>query len=221
LQSTGHSTRAAHPRILDEQRTVSRALRHRLKQERADRGPIAAAVCATVLIIVVGLASFVASHVQGRLGTAAAQPAPTIRPHPGPSAARMNTPVVDGTFELEATGLRCGLSPAELDQERIVATGSYCLVSLRIRNIGDIGTFFDAVSQTAIDTAGRRIAVDGSATVSANEPKAAFSSAIEPGGQTSGWLAFHVAKNRSLRWVVLRQAAGGHGVKVTLISPRT
>ena len=139
----------------------------------------------------------------------------TAAPAPGLSAETPGVPA-GGPFELAATGLRCGVSqvgPDELEQR---AAGEFCLVDVRIRNIGDRPELFDSGAQRAFGADGVAYAVAEQAVVFLNDGSRTLLEEIPPGATVAGVLPFDVPAGTKLVAVHLQGSVSMPGVRLVL-----
>lgn len=131
------------------------------------------------------------------------------------AAGKINTPAVDGKFQFTVTGMNCGIKQVggEFGQK---AQGEFCLVHVKIKNVGTTAEVFNDSSQQATDAKGNVYSVDSGAGVSANEDSSTFLEDINPGNTVKGDLVFDVPEGTKLASVVLHESMFTAGIKVPL-----
>lgn len=131
-------------------------------------------------------------------------------------AGKMGEPATDGKFQFTVTGMKCGVErvgPAGFGEK---AQGEFCLVDVRVKNVGTSAEVFVDASQNAYDAAGTEYAVDSGAGVWANKDHQTFLESINPGNAVNGKLVFDVPEGTKLESVVLHESMFTAGVKVPL-----
>jgi hypothetical protein len=135
----------------------------------------------------------------------------------GKQAAAVGTAVRDGKFEFTVSKVQCGVpsvGPAALGQN---AQGQYCLVTVKVSNIGDKPQTLDSSSQYGYDPAGRKLSPDDAAGLYANPAGGgAFLNEINPGNAATAVLVFDIPKDGKLTRLELHDSpfSGGVSVKV-------
>jgi Domain of unknown function (DUF4352) len=130
------------------------------------------------------------------------------------TVATIGKPARDGKFEFTVTKVDCSktsIGPAALKQK---AQGKWCLVTVKVQNIGKEAQLFDASSQKALDAKGITYDADGGAGVYANENAETFLNNINPGNTVTGVLPFDVPKTVTITTLELHDSAFSGGVKV-------
>lgn len=146
----------------------------------------------------------------------ASRPAATSKPPAEPGAAGIGTSVRDGKFEFTVTRLRCGVrsvGTAPVDQK---AQGQFCLLTMRVHNIGDEAQLFDASSQKVFNAAGQEFSADGTASLYANPNGETFLTEINPGNQVTGVVVFDVPAGAKPVRAELHDSPFSGGAEVTL-----
>jgi len=133
----------------------------------------------------------------------------------GTSAAGLNTPVRDGSFEFTVSKVKCGVptvGAAPLSQK---AQGQFCLVTMTVKNIGTEAGLFDASSQKALSAAGAKFDADSTASLYANKNSETFLTKINPGNQVTGTVVFDLPKDAKIATLELHDSPFSGGVTVT------
>jgi len=149
-----------------------------------------------------------------------AETVPGEKPPPATPATertpRLGQPARDGQYEFVVQKTRCGVTrvgPELLEQK---AQGQFCLITVKVTNVGaDAGTF-DASSQHATDAAGRTFDADSTASMYANDNGETFLNDINPGNSIVAVLVFDVPKAAALTGVELHDSPLSGGVTIAL-----
>lgn len=119
-------------------------------------------------------------------------------------SARIGDVVRTGGLEFVVRGVRCGLKQVGTETRGQQAVGQFCVVSLSIRNIGELIQNALDTGQTAIGANGSVYGIDSLASLIANEVgNLAFLSGIAPGQEVSGVVVFDLPDGIDLTQVVL------------------
>lgn len=146
----------------------------------------------------------------------ATTPAATKPPatEPAETAPGIGERARDGKFEFVVSRVRCGVPRIGDQYLNKTAQGQFCLISVRVRNIGDEQRTFEQSSQYLFDAAGRRYET-GDAGLYLEDSKS-FLEDINPGNGVNGTLVYDVPKNFKPAKIELHDAAFSGGVEVTL-----
>ena len=194
-------------------------------------GPALAAVAAiAAMIVLFGVGA--AAENRGRDNSPAAVDRPAGRSAPATPAAEvpsaleappvveappgLGDPVRDGKFEFVVSRVDCSRSTIGLEHLKRTAAGTYCVVSLSIRNIADRPKFFLGRVQKVADATGTQFGNDELAGLLANRDTQTFLRKIDPGVKVSGKIVFDVPKGTKLTTVELHDSYLSGGVQVTL-----
>lgn len=128
----------------------------------------------------------------------------------------LNEAVRDGKFEFTVTGFRCGEASVGDEFFTEEAQGQFCLLGLRVENIGDEAQSLFAEAQLLIDDQGREFSADSMATISHNPEGDAFWSEINPGNSIEGEIVFDVSEGANLAEAQLHDSLFSEGVRVSL-----
>jgi hypothetical protein len=146
----------------------------------------------------------------------ATTPAATKPPgtEPAKSAPGIGEQARDGKFEFVVSRVRCGVDRIGSQLLNKTAQGQFCLIAVRVRNIGDEQRTFEQSSQYLFDTAGRRYET-GDAGLYLEDSKS-FLEEINPGNGVNGTLVYDVPKNFKAAKIELHDSAFSGGVEVAL-----
>jgi hypothetical protein len=120
----------------------------------------------------------------------------------------------DGKFEFVVSRVRCGVDRIGSQYLNKAAQGQFCLISVRVRNVGDEQRTFEQSSQYLFDTAGRRYET-GDAGLYLEDSKS-FLEDINPGNGVNGTLVYDVPKSFKAAKIELHDSAFSGGVEVAL-----
>ncbi|MBL7255498.1 DUF4352 domain-containing protein [Actinoplanes sp. LDG1-01] len=133
-------------------------------------------------------------------------------------AGEMNKAARDGSFEFTVKSMDCtksSLGPAAYPTK---AQGTFCVVTLTVKNVGDKAQFFDGSSQKAFDAKGTQFSDHLEGGVAANSGSSAMIQEINPGNQVTGKLVYDVPKGTKLTSIELHDSFSllTGGVKIPL-----
>lgn len=150
---------------------------------------------------------------QGAPASPADKPAKDEPAAEKPAAPGLNQPVRDGKFEFVVSKVECGkktLGEAPFASE---AQGEYCVVSLKVKNIGNEAQMFMGTNQLAYNAQGQKFTSDGGATLFLADTNS-FLEDINPGNAVDGIVVFDVAPGTKLTKLELHDSAWSGGVEV-------
>jgi hypothetical protein len=124
--------------------------------------------------------------------------------------------VRDGQFEFVVTSVECGQSELVNGILRAQAQGQFCVVGLRVRNVGREGRHFGDGLQKAYGPDGAQYTADTHAGVVVNGDGSAIWNVINPGNQVEASVVFDVPSAASIVAVELHDSALSGGVRVSL-----
>lgn len=129
---------------------------------------------------------------------------------------KMNSPAIDGKFQFTVTSMKCGVKSVGADGVGQKAQGEFCLISVRIKNVGKSAEIFNDGTQKAYDAASTEYSVDSGAAIWANKDTSTFLEQINPGNTVNGKLVYDVPPGTKLASIVLHESAYTAGVRVPL-----
>lgn len=130
--------------------------------------------------------------------------------------ARIGSPVRDGKFEFLVSGVDCGRDRLGEAYLNTTAQGQFCLVSMRITNIGDEPQTMFSDNQKLFDAAGREYAADTEAAFYLDEASQTLWEEINPGNTVKGVVVFDVPKKTTPTRLRLHDSAFSGGVVIEL-----
>ncbi len=128
-------------------------------------------------------------------------------------ASGLNQAVRDGKFEFTVKKVKCGVKSVGGDFLETKAQGQFCLVTMKIKNIGTEAQTFDASSQEA-KNGEVTYKADGTASLYANEDPNTFLNEINPGNSVTAIVVFDIPKNGKLQTLVLHDSPFSGGVEI-------
>ena len=131
-----------------------------------------------------------------------------------PRVVGLNQPARDGDLEFRVHGVRCGVGRVGDPLISQLAVGQFCVVQLRVRNVGAQPVIFHDSLQTAYGPAGERFGADSTAGLLANADQQAFLSEINPGNRVTGALVYDIPPDSRIVRLRLHQSAHSTGVLV-------
>ena len=131
------------------------------------------------------------------------------------TAVGLNQPTQDGKFEFTVTGLDCSQNTIGEAPVTKTAQGTFCLVSLTVKNIGNEAQLLDASSQKALDAAGKEYSADSSAAMYLGDTST-FLNQLNPGSTVNGQIAYDVPVGTQLTALELHDSPFSGGVTVNL-----
>lgn len=136
----------------------------------------------------------------------------------GPVPAGMNQAARDGKFEFVVTKVQCGVPSVGDKILNKKAQGQYCLVTVKVTNIGDVAQQLAASNQYAFNNAAQpaRYDADAEAAIYLPDTGRALYETINPGNSVIGTLVFDIPTNAKLAKLELHDSAFSGGVAVTL-----
>lgn len=145
------------------------------------------------------------------------QPSETASQEPaGNGLPALGTPVRDGKFEFTAKSMKCGVKAVGPSGFQQKAQGQYCLITIKVENIGDEAqTLFDG-NQYVFTADGKKFETDTAAGLYANKDANVFIEKINPGNSVTGVLVYDVPKTAKLTTIEFHDSAFSGGVQASL-----
>ncbi|MFC7276769.1 DUF4352 domain-containing protein [Paractinoplanes rhizophilus] len=128
----------------------------------------------------------------------------------------LNQPARDGKFEFTVTRVKCGATKVGSSLLGEKAQGQYCLITLRVKNIGKEAQAFADSAQKAYDAKKVEYSADSGAGIYVNEDNQVLFQDINPGNAVTGTLVFDVPKGTKLTSLELHDSVFSGGVAVKL-----
>ncbi|MEO3777294.1 DUF4352 domain-containing protein [Micromonospora sp. B11E3] len=130
--------------------------------------------------------------------------------------AKIGQPARDGKFEFTVKSSKCGVSKVGTSMLGDKAQGQFCLITIKVKNIGKEPQTLDGGSQKAYAADGTEYSSDTEAGLYANEEQSTFFEEINPGNQVTGVFVFDIPKNVKLTKLELHDSMFSGGVTVSL-----
>jgi hypothetical protein len=130
--------------------------------------------------------------------------------------AGLNDPVRDGKFQFTVKNVKCGKNRIGSAGFGTKAQGQFCLVSVKVENIGDEAQTMFGDNQHMYDAQGRKFSADTEAAIYLGDKAQTLFEEINPGNKINGVVVFDVPKNAKPASLELHDSAFSDGVKVNL-----
>ncbi|SNY57862.1 DUF4352 domain-containing protein [Paractinoplanes atraurantiacus] len=131
-------------------------------------------------------------------------------------AGEMGKAARDGKFEFVVSQMDCSKTTLGDSIINETAQGTFCVVTVKVTNIGQEAQLFDGSSQKAYDAKGTQFSNNTAAEVTINKNSATFLNEINPGNSVTGKLVFDVPKGTKLASIELHDSMFSGGVKIPL-----
>jgi hypothetical protein len=122
----------------------------------------------------------------------------------------------DGKFEFTVSGIECGAATVGDDVFSEEAQGHFCLLDVRVENIGDEAASFFADNQYLLGDEGTQYSASLEATFANNTGGDEVFTEINPGNAIEGTVVFDVPTSAAITRAELHDSAFSGGVVVTL-----
>lgn len=132
------------------------------------------------------------------------------------AAAKIGDPVRDGKFEFTVQKMKCGVAKVGSSLLNEKAQGQFCLVTIKVSNIGKEAQTFSDSSQKGFSADGAEYATDSTAGIYANDDNDVLFNEINPGNEVTGVLVFDIPKDAKLVKLELHDSPFSGGVTVDL-----
>jgi eukaryotic-like serine/threonine-protein kinase len=131
------------------------------------------------------------------------------------AAAGLGQPVRDGQFEFVVRSVRCGLRQVGPELARQTPQGRFCLLAVRVANVGADARNFAAGDQRLFGADGRRHSVHLAATAANGSPQL-LHTLVNPGNRIAGTLVYDVPARMRPARVELHDSPLSRGATVRL-----
>ncbi|WP_327028230.1 DUF4352 domain-containing protein [Micromonospora sp. NBC_01740] len=133
---------------------------------------------------------------------AAAPAKPSPAKQTGPKVYRVGDKVRGGDFEFTVNSVKCGISQVGDSFLNRKAQGTYCRVSISVKNVTKSAHLFHADGTVTVqDAAGREYDADGAAGMYGNDDARGFLDEINPGNSVRANVFFDVPKGTKLKTI--------------------
>lgn len=133
-----------------------------------------------------------------------------------PKAGTIGTPVRDGKFEFTVTSVKCGVTSVGDSMLGAKAQGQFCLVALKVTNIGKEPQYFSDDNQKAFGADKSQYSADSNADLYVNGDNQVLFNEINPGNSVTGTIVFDIPKTAKLASLELHDSAFSGGVTVNV-----
>jgi hypothetical protein len=93
------------------------------------------------------------------------EPEPEPEPEPTQETVKVGEKVRDDSYQFTVTNVRCGVSRVGSQYLGEKAQGQFCLVKMRVKNVGDDPIYFSDENQALVDTKGKTYSPDDEAWI--------------------------------------------------------
>lgn len=131
------------------------------------------------------------------------------------TAPGLNDAVRDGKFEFTVKKVDCGKTKIGSSMLGTKAQGQFCLVSVKVENIGDEAQSMFGDNQLMFDKEGREFSADTEAAIYLDNAQTLWEE-INPGNSINGVVVFDVPKNAVPESIELHDSMFSDGVTVSL-----
>lgn len=169
----------------------------------------------TLVLLAVPFALLAIACSSGESGSTA-KPAGTVAVGTTPAAGTVGRPIRDGKFEFTVQKIQCGVGKVGDSVLNKSAQGQFCLVTLKVSNIGKEAQIFDGGNQKAYGADGAQFSADSTAGIYANTNDDAFLNQINPGNTVTGTVIFDIPKTAKLAKLELHDSMFSGGVLVAV-----
>lgn len=112
--------------------------------------------------------------------------------------------------------MQCGVGQVGNELLNRKAQGQYCLVTVKVKNVGNEARTLAASNQHAYNAAGQKYDADSTASIYLDDAGRALYEDINPGNSVDGTLVFDVPRDVKLVRLELHDSPLSGGVTVTL-----
>ena len=141
--------------------------------------------------------------------------APEPESEPTQKSVKIGEKVRDDDYQFTATKIRCGVKRVGDQYANEKAQGQYCLVSIRVKNVGKDAINFSDDNQALVDTKGKNYSPDDAAWIYLDTDPYAE---INPGNVLKTVVPFDMPKKAKPDYLLLKAGTWGfsEGVRVKL-----
>jgi hypothetical protein len=135
---------------------------------------------------------------------------------PAEKTYKIGEKATDDDYQFTVTKIKCGVSRIGDSYSNEKAQGQFCLVSLRVKNVGDDPTSFSSENQILVDTKGENYSPDDEAWIYLDDSD--VWSEVNPGNTLQSVVPFDVPKKAKPDHLLLKTGLWGasYGVMVKL-----
>ena len=111
--------------------------------------------------------------------------------------AKIGQPAKDGKFEFTVSSIECGKPNVGSDYLTKTAQGQYCLLHVKVTNIGNEKQSLFSSNQKLLDASNKQYSADDVATTYAAPQGSTWYSDVNPGNSVEGAIVFDLHASRS------------------------
>lgn len=128
----------------------------------------------------------------------------------------IGSPAADGRFEFTVSSFECGETSVGEEFFEEDAQGQFCLMEVRVQNIGDSSQMFSASEQYVFNEEGTQYSASFEATFANNPSGDELFTDINPGNAVEGTIVFDVPEGAEIAYAELHDSPFSGGVRVEL-----
>lgn len=132
------------------------------------------------------------------------------------ATAKLNESARDGKFEFTVKSIKCGETTVGDQYYSVTAQGEFCMVNIKVTNIGDEPQGLYSSSQYLYNSEGQKYSSDSSATSTVQTGNDLWWSDINPGNTVEGTIVYDVPKGMTPASVELHDSFFSDGILVEL-----
>jgi Domain of unknown function (DUF4352) len=133
-----------------------------------------------------------------------------------PTTAAVGQPGRDGSLQFTAEKVTCGVHQVGPPDDYVTPTGQFCVVELKIRNVGTGPAIFTDALQEAYAPNGNRFSTDSEAVLYANPDPTIFLTDINPGIALTADIVYDIPVGERIARLKLHSSPDTHGVVINV-----
>jgi hypothetical protein len=133
-----------------------------------------------------------------------------------PTMAAVGQPGRDGSLQFTAEKVTCGVGQVGPPDDYVTPTGQFCVVELKIRNVGTGPAIFSDALQEAYAPNGNRFSTDSEAILYANPDPTIFLTDINPGIALTADIVYDIPVGERIARLKLHSTPDTHGVLINV-----
>jgi hypothetical protein len=133
-----------------------------------------------------------------------------------PTTAAVGQPGRDGSLQFTAKKVTCGVRQVGPPEDYVTPTGQFCVVELKIRNVGTGPAIFSDALQEAYAPNGNRFSTDSEAVLYANPNPTVFLTDINPGIAFTADIVYDIPVGERIARLKLHSNPDTRGVVVNV-----
>jgi hypothetical protein len=132
-----------------------------------------------------------------------------------PALPGVGTAVRDKEFQFSVTHVHCGVKKIGGSYFNVKAQGEFCLISVRVENVGDKPQTFFGSNQRLFNRKGQEYEASDEAAFYLEDSRSLYEE-INPGNHVSGTIVFDVPESMMLDHIELHASSFSAGAEVSL-----